>query len=163
MKNVINTKIQSDDNGDAENTQVGQNISKADLLARMMRDNRTLEQIGSAWILYFRLALIEGGAITGSYVEIGTDMSTSGKTMRNWVKNLEASGIVKSESKGHRVTIELLGNHKAIAQAPNSIISPVKIEPTLKPMTPLELKALKFVHAAEETGAELEFNLKMVG
>lgn len=162
MKHVEKTEIQI---GDAKNTQIGQDISKADLLARMMRDNRTLEQIGSAWTLYLRLALIEGGTMTGTYDEFGLVMATSGKTIRNWVKNLEASGIVKSVSKGHRVSIELLGDHMAIAQAPNAIRqgeSEVKAT-EIKPMSPMEIKALKFVHMATETGATLEFNLKMVG
>ena len=168
MRDVENTNIQNsevDEIGDAENTQISQDISKADLLARMMRDNKTLEQIGSAWTLYLRLALIEGGTMTGTYDEFGQALATSGKTIRNWVKNLEASGIVKLVSKGHRVSIELLGDHMSIAQAPNAIRqveSEVKA-PEVKPMSPMEIKALKFVHMATETGATLEFNLKMVG
>ena len=168
VKDVKNTEIQNDEIseiGDAENTQVGQDISKADLLAKMMSDNKTLEQIGSAWTLYLRLALIEGGKMTGTYDEFGQALVISGKTIRNWVKNLEASGIVQSVSKGHRVSIELLGDHMAIAQAPNAISqgeSEVKA-PEVKPMSPMEIKALKFVHMATETGATLEFNLKVVG
>jgi len=165
MKNEIQIDDHIGEIGDAEIAQVSQDVSKADLLARMMSDNKTLEQIGSAWTLYLRLALIEGGRMTGTYDDLGQVMATSGKTIRNWVKSLEASGIVQSESKGHRVSIELLGDHMAIAQAPNSIRqAEVEVKATeAKPMTPLELKALKFVHAAEETGAKLEFNLKMVG
>lgn len=162
MRDEIKAENQNDEAG---NAQISQNISKSDLLTTMMRDNRTLEQIGSAWTLYLRLALIEGGKMTGTYDEFGQALATSGKTIRNWVKNLEASGIVQSVSKGHRVSIELLGEHMAIAQAPNSIrpVEAVDKATEVKPMSPMEIKALKFVHMATETGATLEFNLKMVG
>ncbi len=160
MRDVKKTEIQNDD---TENAQVAQNISKADQLADLMRNPETLDHIGAAWFLYLRLILIEGGTITGTYDQIGRDMAISGKTIRNWVSNLEKAGVVQSQSKGHRITIKLLGDHMTIANSPNSIIHVETKAPEVKPLNPLEMKALKFIQTAEETGATLEFNLKMVG
>ena len=81
--------------------------------------------------------------MTGTYDEIGQVMATSGKTIRNWVKSLEASGIVQSESKGHRVSIELMGDHMAIAQAPNSI-SQVEAEVMSTEVKPMRNRLLAF-------------------
>jgi hypothetical protein len=147
-------------NDDLENTPIGQNATKTDLLAAIMGDPDIWKRIGSAWVLYLRLVLIEGGKMVATYEEIGRNMATSGKTVRNWVTSLEDAGIVKSATEGHHISVELLGRHMTVSQAPNSIAHPTKPETTPAiPMTPRQLTALKILQTAESAGSSIELKV----
>lgn len=131
--------------------------SKTARLAEMMNKPETYEQIGSAWFLYLRLVLVEGGKMVGTHEEIGRGMGTVGKTIRNWVKTLEKAGIVKSEAKGHQVVIHLLGKHMEIAKAQDELIQVMSPDVTATTSMSLEMQnATKLLQAAEEAGAPIE-------
>ncbi len=131
--------------------------SKAARLAEMMSKPETYEEIGSAWFLYLRLVLVEGGKMIGTYDDIGQGMGTVGKTIRNWVKTLEKAGIAKSETKGHHVVIHLLGKHMEIAKAQEEVIQVMSPDVTATTSMSLEMQnATKLLQAAEDAGAPIE-------
>lgn len=146
--------------GETNNPLIGHNVSKTELLANLFRKPEIYEQIGSAWFLYLKLTLIEEGKLTATYDQIGVDMATSGKTIRNWVGRLETAGIVKSVSKGHQVSIELLGEHMEIAQVSNAVIQVVETPKVEFPkMSSMERSALEIVQVIEKNGAGLELRV----
>ena len=138
--------------GKAGNTQITENGSKSDLLAELVRDSATL-----GWFLYLRLVLTEGGSIVGKYEEIGQVMGTGGKTVRNWVKALESAGIVKSQAKGHQISLQLLGKHIAIAQAPNVVVQKTVAQDI--PISDRMKTAMALVEAAERAGSKIQCQL----
>ena len=138
-------------------TQITENGSKSDLLAELVRDSATLGLIGAAWFLYLRLVLTESGSIVGNYEEIGQVMGTGGKTVRNWVKALESAGIVKSQAKGHQISLQLLGKHIAIAQAPNVVVQKTVAQDI--PMSDRMKTAMALVEAAERAGSKIQCQL----
>ena len=138
-----------------ENEAQGNDIRcRATLMADMFKEPAVMTEIGSGWFLYLRLVLVEGGRVVGSYDEIGQSMGTVGKTVRNWVNGLEERSVVKCERQGHRVSVELLGKHMAIAKAPDHIVQAVAAETT--PLSPRMKTAMKIVEAAEAAGSPIE-------
>ena len=125
----------------------------------MIKEPQTLKDIGSAWVLYFRLVLVEGGNMVGTYDDIGLALGTNGKTVRNWVKSLERAGIIKCAMKGHQVSIDLIGKHLTIAQAPDSVV--VRKESDAPPMSPRMQSVAKIVEAADEAKAKIEIRMAL--
>ena len=127
---------------------------RATLMAELIKEPAVLTEIGAGWLLYLRLVLVENGRVVGTYDEIGQSMGTGGKTVRNWVNGLEERSVVKCERQRHRVSVELLGRHMAIAKAPDHTVQTVAAETI--PLSPRMKIAMKIVEAAEAAGAPIE-------
>ena len=127
---------------------------RATLMADMLKEPAAMTDIGAGWFLYLRLVWVEGGRVVGTYDEIGQSMGAVGKTVRNWVDKLAERSVVKCERQGHRVSVELLGKHMAMAKAPDHIVKTVAAE--TMPLSPRMKSAMKIVEAAEAAGSTIE-------
>ncbi len=125
------------------------------LLTELMSNHALLDDIGSAWRLFFHLVFVEKGNMVGTYDEIGESLGENGRTMRNWVKQLEKPGIIQCQPKGRRIEIKLLEPHIFIARAAGHI-------PEVHAEVPAYFKnnkfqgLLKIYEGAELAGSGLE-------
>lgn len=129
-------------------------LPQASLLADVIEDEKLCEQIGAAWGLYFRLVLIEGGRMTGTYEEIGQAAGAVGRTARNWVARLRKAGIATVVRKGHQVCLELSERHMAVALAPRCVVRSQGAEQ--EPMSTRMRDACRLLQAAETAGTPVE-------
>ena len=132
----------------------GDTQCRATLMTKLLKEPAVLTEIGAGWLLFLHLVFVEGGRVVGTYDDIGQSMGTGGKTVRNWVKGLEERSVVKCERQGHRVSLELLGRHMAIAKAPDHIVKTVAADTI--PLSPRMKTAMRIVEAAEAAGSTIE-------
>lgn len=130
-------------------------LSKSALLTEILANHELLDAIGSAWRLFFHLVLVAKGCMVGTYDEIGEAIGmNNGRTIRNWVNQLEKHGILRCQSKGKRVEVKLLEPHLAIAQASDQPLEQVEVPEYLKND---KIKGLlKMYEGAEMMGSGLE-------
>jgi hypothetical protein len=153
-KGVMSDEIITNETKVEIDAHCGDTRCRATLMAELLKEPAVLAEIGAGWLLFLRLVFVEGGRVVGTYDDIGQSMGIGGKTVRNWVKGLEERNVVKCERQGHRVSVELLGKHMVIAQAPDHILQRVVAEAT--PLSPRMKSAMKIVEAAEASGSTVE-------
>lgn len=130
-------------------------LYKSALLTEILANHELLDAIGSAWRLFFHLILVEKGSMVGTFDEIAKEIGTNnGRTMRNWVNQLEKHGILQCQSKGKRVEIKLLEPHMSIAKASDQPLEQVEVPEYLKNDKIQGL--LKMYEGAELTGSDIE-------
>jgi len=129
------------------------------LLTELMSNHALLDDIGSAWRLFFHLVFVEKGNLIGTHDEIAQLLSTNPKSLSNWTNTLVKHGIAKSQRKGKGIEITLGKEHMAIAEA--LVTEPKQSEPIQEEQDP-ELKRLIVLYkAAKETKTRIQLQTGM--
>jgi len=132
--------------------------SKAELLAKLMREPETYDRIGAAWRLVVRLLTSKDGTLVGSYRDMaGMVGSISGDTVKNWVKHLVEKGVITSEQKGRQIALRLTEEYMRVAMAPERVETTVEVLPPEH----ARLGALKkLVDGAARLGGRVKLSLE---
>ena len=154
MRNEIHI---DDQIGNAVIAQVSQNISKADLLADLMKRPETYDKFESAWRLVMWLMVAEKGIAINSYENIAVCLGTTNKsTVRKWADTLVNNGVIERNQKGNQVELRLLGEYMTCATAPSEIHVSSQILPPI-PQGMLSLK--KIFDGTEELGGNFSIRI----
>ena len=147
----------SDNNVEPKNAQIGQNISKAELLADLMRKPETYDKFDSAWRLVMWLMMVQEGIAINSYENIATNLGNISKsTVRKWADTLVNNGVIERTQKGNQVELKLLGEFMTCATAPSEIHASSQILPPV-PKEMLSLK--KIFDGTEELGGNFSIRI----
>ena len=101
--------------------QAENNLSKFTQLAQMMTQPEQVGRIGSAFVLFIHL-LSKGGSIMATKQDLERDIKVKANTIRNWLADLEAQGVITCELAGRKTRITLTPDFMVIAQAPDTTI-----------------------------------------
>lgn len=133
-------------------------VSKSSALAAIICQPAILQRIGSAWPLYFRLVLVEGGRLIGDYRRIGEMLGKPQSTVEKWVETLVEGGIAIKRHKGRGIEVALCETHMDIATMPE-VTAPALLPEAETRMDTVTMGVLKVIEGTRIAGGAMKITV----
>ena len=102
--------------------------TKSEMMAELMADLSEIKKLRRAMPLFLHLVYVADGTLNATQDQIGKTLGVSGKTIAQWIAELQRSGVVVSERHGQNGgKLQLTPRYLTIAHAPDRIVEEVRV------------------------------------